>query len=86
MGNIDVWAQINTERMAAQPWGASLRRWTRKSGLPIVPTVQQTLHAMDEADIDLTLLSAWHGPNGTLISNEEVAAQIAQAPKRFKGF
>ena len=85
MGNIDVWAQINTERMAAQPWGASLRRWTKKAGLPSVPSVKQTLDAMDEADVDISLLSAWYGPNGPLISNEEVAAQIAQAPTRFKG-
>lgn len=85
MGNIDVWAQICTERMAAQPWGESLRRWTKKAGLPVVPSVEQTLAAMDEADVDIALLSAWYGPQGSLISNEEVAAQIAKAPSRFKG-
>lgn len=85
MGSIDVWAQINTERMAAEPWGESLRRWTKKAGLPDVPSVAQTIAAMDEANVDIALLSAWYGPNGSLISNEEVAEQIAQAPTRLKG-
>ncbi len=85
MGHIDVWAQINTERMAAQPWGESLRRWTKKAGISATPSVGQTLSAMDAADVDITLLSAWYGPEGSLISNAEVAAQVAQAPTRLRG-
>jgi len=85
MQTIDVWAQIITERMANQPWGDSLRRWTKKAGLPSTPTVEQTVAAMDAANIDLALLSAWYGPQGSLISNEEVRDQIAQAPTRFRG-
>lgn len=85
MGHVDVWAQINTERMAAQPWMDSLARWTKKARLPVTPSVEQTISAMDAADVDIALLSAWYGPNGSLISNDEVAAQIAQAPQRLKG-
>lgn len=85
MTTIDVWAQINTERMAAQPWGEPLRRWTLKGGLPAVPSVTETIAAMDSSNVDIALLSAWYGPQGSLISNEEVAAQIAQAPERFRG-
>jgi uncharacterized protein len=86
MGAIDAWAQITTERFAKQPWLRTLRRW---SGQPedeyLVASVDSTLAAMDEAGVDIALLSAWYGPQGDLISNEEVARQIAAAPARFRG-
>ena len=31
---------------------------------------------MDEAGVDTALLSAWHGPEGPLITNAEVAARL----------
>jgi predicted TIM-barrel fold metal-dependent hydrolase len=40
---------------------------------------------MDAADIEVGLLSAWHGPDGPLISDDEVAAFVAAAPARFVG-
>jgi len=82
---IDVWAQITTERMAQAPWLATLLRWTGHTEGWLVPTPQTTLSAMDAGKVDLALLSAWYGPEGCLISNEEVAAQIAAAPDRFRG-
>jgi len=85
MGVIDVWAQITTERMAASPWLATLLRWTNQSEKPLVPNVDTTLKAMDAADVEIALLSAWHGPSGSLISNEEVDAHISAAPDRFRG-
>jgi uncharacterized protein len=85
MRAIDVWAQITTERMARQPWMATLLRWTGRAGQVSVPNVASTLAAMDAGGVDIALLSAWHGPKGSLISNEEVAAQIDAAPTRFRG-
>ncbi len=85
MGAVDVWAQLTTERMAATPWLATLLRWTSKTDKLNVPTVDETLVAMDAADVEISLLSAWYGPQGPLISNEEVAAQIDAAPGRFRG-
>ena len=82
---IDVWGQIVTERMAKAPWLETLLRWTGRDGGAMASSVEQTLAAMDEAGVDLMLLSAWHGPEGSLIGNEEVAAQIDAAPERFRG-
>lgn len=48
-------------------------------------TPQTTLAAMDAGKVNVAVLSAWYGPEGSLISNEEVAAQIAAAPDRFRG-
>ena len=58
-------------------------RWTGRAPDQIFETnIADALAAMDEAGIDIALLSAWHGPEGSLISNEEVAAQIEAAPSR----
>lgn len=81
---VDAWAQIVTERMSRQPWMQTLNRWTRRSDGE-AESVASTLTAMDEAGVDVALLSAWHGPGGSLISNEEVAEQVATAPQRFRG-
>ena len=85
MGHIDVWSQILTQRMASEPWLASLYRWTGGSAEAAPPGLAETLAAMDEADIDISLIAAWYGPQGALISNEDVAAKIEQAPDRFRG-
>ena len=85
MGTIDVWAQITTERMAKRPWLETLLRWTGRAGEYLLPSVESTLGAMDEAGVDIALLSAWYGPEGDLISNEEVSRQIEAAPTRFRG-
>lgn len=84
MEAIDVWAQITTLRMRQRPWMETLLRWTGSTP-DDVPTVGSTLKAMDDAGVGLSLLSAWHGPEGSLISNEEVAEQIDGAPDRFRG-
>lgn len=85
MGTIDVWSQMTTERMAKAPWLETLLRWTNQSGDLLIPTTASTLRAMDEAGVDISLLSAWHGPQGSLISNQEVSDQIDSAPDRFRG-
>lgn len=83
--SIDVWAQVTTERMANAPWLEPLLRWTGRAGTLAAPTVQSTLQAMDSAGVEVALLSAWYGPEGSLISNEEVAEQTGSAPGRFRG-
>lgn len=85
MSIIDVWAQITTERMAKERWMETLLRWTGRSGDFSVPTTESTLASMDEAGVGVSLLSAWGGPNGALITNEEVATHIDAAPDRFRG-
>ena len=85
MGAIDVWAQITTKRMAEQPWLAPLLRWTEQESSDLLPSVDSTIAAMDAANVDISIISAWHGPTGSLISNEEVAEQVDAAPDRLRG-
>ena len=80
---VDAWAQQPTERFMAAPWLSTLLRWT--AGERTTPTLEHTLAAMDDGGVDVALLSAWHGPQGALISNDEVARFVAAAPERFRG-
>src|SRR3954453_14284008 len=82
---IDVWMQHPTARFLAHDMFDSLRRWTG-DGLPEgdLP-IDATVAAMDDAGIELGLLSAWHGPAGPLISNDEVAGWVQAHPDRFAG-
>ena len=79
---IDVWMQHPTARFLRSDMLASLRRWTGEAipddDIPIAATIA----AMDAADVDLGLLSAWRGPGGQdLISNDEVAEWIRSASR-----
>src|SRR5262249_11151569 len=85
MHAVDVWAQQPTERFVKQPWLATLYRWTgRQQGQSPVST-EQTLASMDSAGVELSLISAWCGPQGWLIDNDEVEAAVKQAPGRLRG-
>ncbi len=70
---IDAWAQHPTVRFTQDPMFDSL--------LPL----SDTLSAMDDAGVSISLLSAWVGPQSVMISNDEVARFVAAAPGRFVG-
>ncbi|MFJ5521303.1 amidohydrolase family protein [Streptomyces griseoluteus] len=63
----------------------SLRRWTggglRKEPLPVKATVA----AMEAADVEIGLSAAWYGPQGALITNDEVAEFVAESGGRLRG-
>ncbi|UQS26712.1 amidohydrolase family protein [Amycolatopsis thermalba] len=80
---IDVWMQQPNQRFMDQPWLETLLRWTDMSRR--VPRLSATLDAMDEAGVRVGLLSAWHGPGGALITNDEVADVVSAHPDRFAG-
>jgi uncharacterized protein len=63
----------------------SLRRWTGQELPDEELSIDLTVAAMDAAGISFGLLSAWHAPEGSLISNDEVADWVAKHPRRFAG-
>ena len=82
-GVIDAWLQHLTPRLAGEPMFDSLRRWTGQ-GLESGP-VAGTVAAMDRAGVAVGLCTAWHGPQGSLISNDEVAGFVAESGGRLRG-
>lgn len=81
---IDAWMQHPTLRFMEQPFFDSLRRWTGALE-PVEIPLEFTLAAMDAAGVRQSLLCAWHGPQGALISHDEVAAIVNAHPDRFVG-
>ena len=84
MKRIDVWMQQPTRRFSEQPFFDSLRRWNREEEV-VVPRLEHTLAAMEQAQVDLGLTAAWWGPQGALISNDEVAEFVAASDGRLAG-
>jgi predicted TIM-barrel fold metal-dependent hydrolase len=81
---IDAWMQHPTPRFMAQPWLDSLKRWVGSDFAGPWP-LAATLASMDEGGVARGLISAWVGPMGPLVSNDEVAAWVAEAPDRLVG-
>jgi uncharacterized protein len=82
---VDVWMQHPTLRFLGQEMFESLRRWTGPQLPKEEPSIDFTIAAMDQANVAFGLLSAWHAPDGELISNEEVHRWVARHPDRFAG-
>ena len=81
---IDAWIQHPTARHSGDPMFDSLRRWT-KSDLDAVPTIADTVAALDASGVSTALTSAWYGPNNVMISNDEVASFVAESGGRLVG-
>jgi hypothetical protein len=82
---IDAWAQHPSLPFIAHEMFASLRRWMGMTELPETIPLALTATAMESAGVRRALLSAWWGPEGALISNDEVAACVAERPDLFTG-
>ncbi len=82
---VDAWAQHPTLRFSRHDMFASLRRWTGSDVPSEEPPLAETLAAMDAGGVDRALICAWYAPDGVLISNDEVAVAVRQAPDRLVG-
>lgn len=82
---VDVWMQHPTARFISHDMLASLRRWTGMEKPTEEIPIAASVASLDAGGVDFGLLSAWHSPTGSLISNEEVAGWVAEHPDRFAG-
>lgn len=77
--------QHPTLRLLRHDMFESLWRWTGY----VVPDeevpVNATVDLMDQAGVDRGLICAWYDATGPLISNDEVASFVKEAPNRFVG-
>ncbi|MGE0790396.1 MAG: amidohydrolase family protein [Sandaracinaceae bacterium] len=82
---VDAWIQHPTPAFLGDPMFATLRRWMRLTEVPAEFPIPFTMNALDAGGIDRALVSAWHGPQGPLISNDEVAGFCAKGDGRLFG-
>ncbi|GHJ41517.1 hypothetical protein [Streptomyces sp. TS71-3] len=55
---VDAWAQVPNERFLAQPWMATVLRWTRQPDLT-PSSVEDMLSAYDASGVDRALICGW---------------------------
>ncbi|MFF4838292.1 amidohydrolase family protein [Streptomyces sp. NPDC001315] len=82
---IDAWLQHPTVRHSNHEMFDSLRRWTGRGLLDEPLPVETTVAALKAADVEIGLSAAWYGPQGPLISNDEVADFVARSDGRLRG-
>lgn len=83
-GIVDAWMQHPTLRFSNHEMLDSLRRWVGVAVFEIEIPLDATIQAMDAGGVEIALSAAWYGPAGDLISNDEVAAQVATFPDRIR--
>jgi len=85
MAIIDAWIQHPTPGFVRHEMFASLRRWLGAGDDPPEIPLGFTLGALQAAGVDRALVTAWVGPQGALISNDEVASFVRAAPDVLVG-
>jgi hypothetical protein len=80
---VDAWMQHPNRSFLEQEWLESLRRWHGGTFEPAPP--ETTDQVYEAAGVDTALVSAWWGPTGPLVTNDEVAEVVATNPDRFAG-
>src|SRR6185503_2707714 len=82
---IDAWMQHPTPLLLNHPMLDSLKRWVGQIGPVPYVSLAMTLVIMDAGNVSFGLISAWHGPQGVLISSDDVAGWVSQHPDRLAG-
>jgi hypothetical protein len=84
---IDAWIQHPTAAFLRHPMFASLMRWRGldPSAFPESIPSELTIAALDAANVDRALVCAWWGPQGPILTNDEVAAIVRAHPGRLVG-
>ena len=81
---VDAWIQHPTPTWAREPMFTSIRKWMGIDEIPEVP-IDLTAQLLGAAGVDRALICAWEGPQGTLISNDQVAAWVQAHPELLVG-
>lgn len=82
---VDAWMQHTTPEFMAHPMLESLLRWMGLDEPPEEIPLSLTVNDLREGGVDHALISAWHGPEGALLSNDQVAGWVEEANGLFTG-
>ena len=86
---IDAWMQFPNKRFLQDSMFESLRRWPTawKALAENTPdiTTAEALETFRKDGVSKVFASAWWGPAGPMITNEEVAAAVSAQPERVIG-
>jgi len=86
---IDAWMQFPNRRFLLDPLFDALRRWpsnwrTLAESNPDI-SVEDALNELRSQNVAMAIASAWWGPLGPMITNEEVATAVRNNPDHIIG-
>ncbi len=81
---VDAWIQHPTSLFMRQPMFESVLRWMRLETVPDSVPLDLTIAALDAAQVEVAITTAWYAPSGAIISNDEVAAQVDTSKGRLR--
>jgi uncharacterized protein len=84
-GIVDAWIQHPTPAFLSQPIFESLLRWMRVDRVPDDIPLAFTLAALEAANVESALVSAWWGPGGPIIANDDVARWVDESAGKLVG-
>ncbi len=82
---VDAWMQPATSKFLSHEMTASVRRWIGLTSVPENIDLSVTTSDFQDAKVTIAMASAWHTPEGALISNEEVYELTKRHPDQFLG-
>ena len=85
MAIIDAWMQHPTLAFLQHEMFDPLFRWLGVDPPAEAPSIESTVEQMDAGGVERGLITAWRGPEGPILGNDDVAATVAAYPDRFVG-
>ena len=86
---VDAWMQFPNADFLRDPMFESLRRWTASwknlAEDPAGRSAEDALAEMQRQGVGKVVASAWWGPRGPMIANDDVAAVVRRHPDRVIG-
>ena len=82
---VDVWMQHPTPDFLRNDFFSSVLGWMGWDKIPDEIPLESTVREYDKAGVSHALVSAWWGPSGPIITNDDVAAWTASYPERLIG-
>jgi len=82
---IDAWIQHPNSRLLKNEMFKTIKDWLKIDKVPDQIPIEMTLQALKLGGINKALVTAWWGPSGPLISNDEVFELVSKAPDLLVG-
>ena len=83
--SVDAWMIHPTRRLLGEEMFAPLRAWLGESAADVDLPASASVDALDQAGFELGAVTAWYGPGGALVTNDDVAGVVKASAGRLVG-
>ena len=83
--SVDAWMIHPSRRLLKEEMFAPLRAWLGEGAPDVDLAASATVDALDQAGFELGVVTAWCGPGGALVTNDDVARVVEASGGRLVG-